>query len=244
VRLSGLDKQADATARSRAATRTCGSTPKVEKVRDSGWVVRKALVLAYAVHESGDREVIGLDLGEAETEAFWRSFLRSLVERRFSGVQLVVSDVHAGLEKAITQVLGCSWQRCSVHFLREALGHARREQQPMLAALLRPLFNADIAEKARELVGDALERLRKPLPKVVAQLEEAEDDLLAFQTKKNGARRTTSTTLRGLRASRAFSPQGTLPSAEVQGYDLYSSLELDGRRLRLRRGARTKLALG
>jgi putative transposase len=153
---------------------------KVEKVRDGGRVARKARVLAYAVHESGYREVIGLDVGEAETEAFWRSFLRSLVERGLGGVQLVVSDAHAGLKKAIGQVLGCPWQRCSVHFLREALGHARREQQPMLAALLRPIFNGDSGQQARELVGDALERLRKPLPKIANLLEEAEDDLLAF----------------------------------------------------------------
>jgi putative transposase len=112
--------------------------------------------------------------------SIWRSFLRSLVERGLSGVQLVVSDAHAGLKKAIGQVLGCPWQRCSVHFLREALGHARREQQPMLAALLRPIFNADSAETARELLGDALERLHKPLQKVAALLEEAEEDLLAF----------------------------------------------------------------
>jgi transposase-like protein len=153
---------------------------KVEKVRDGGRVVRKALVLAYAVHETGYREVIGLDVGEAETEAFWRSFLRSLVERGLAGVQLVVSDAHAGLKKAIAQVLGCPWQRCSVHFLREALGHVRKDQQGMVAALLRPLFNADNAEHARELVGDALDRLGKPLPKVAALLEEAEEDLLAF----------------------------------------------------------------
>ena len=152
----------------------------MEKVRDGGRVVRKALVLAYGVHESGYREVIALDVGEAETEAFWRSFLRSLVDRGLTGVQLVVSDAHAGLKKAIGQVLGCPWQRCSVHFLREALGHARRDRQPMLAALLRPLFSADSGEQARELVGDALDRLRKPLPKVAALLEEAEEDLLAF----------------------------------------------------------------
>ncbi len=153
---------------------------KVEKVRDGGRVVRKALVLAYAVHESGYREVIGLDVGEAETEAFWRAFLRDLVERGLTGVQLVVSDAHAGLKKAIAQVLGCPWQRCTVHFLREALGHARREQQPMLAALLRPIFNAETVEQARELLGEALDRLRKPLPKIAALLEAAEDDLLAF----------------------------------------------------------------
>ncbi len=179
---AGLDEQVDAF-RNRPLE---GRYPylwldaKVEKVRDGGRVVRKALVLAYGVHESGYREVIALDVGEAETEAFWRSFLRGLVERGLSGVQLVVSDAHAGLKKAIGQVLGCAWQRCSVHFLRETLGHARREQQPMLAALLRPIFGADSAEQARELVGDALERLAKPLPKVAAVLEEAEEDLLAF----------------------------------------------------------------
>jgi putative transposase len=178
----GLDEQVDAF-RNRPLE---GSYPylwldaKVEKVRDGGRVVRKALVLAYGVHESGYREVIALDVGEAETEAFWRSFLRSLVDRGLSGVQLVVSDAHAGLKKAIGQVLGCPWQRCSVHFLREALGHARRDQQPMLAALLRPLFSAASGGQARELVGDALDRLRKPLPKVAALLEEAEEDLLAF----------------------------------------------------------------
>src|SRR2546427_6685299 len=85
-----------------------------------------------------------------------------------------------GLKKAIAQVLGCPWERCPVHFLREALGHARREQQPMLAALIRPIFGADSGEQARELVSDALERLRKPLPKIAALLEEAEEDLLAF----------------------------------------------------------------
>jgi putative transposase len=179
---AGLDEQVDAF-RNRPLE---GRYPylwldaKVEKVRDSGRVVRKCLVLAYGVHESGYREVIALDVGECETEAFWRSFLRSLVERGLSGVELVVSDAHAGLKKAIAQVLGCPWQRCSVHFLREALGHVRKEQQGMVAALLRAVFNAETGEAARELVGDALERLRKPLPKVAALLEEAEEDLLAF----------------------------------------------------------------
>jgi transposase-like protein len=153
---------------------------KVEKVRDGGRVVPKALVLAYAVHESGYREVIGLDVGECETEAFWRNFLRSLVKRGLRGVQLVVSGAHAGLKAAIAQTLDCPWQRCSVHFLRETLGHVRKDQQGMVAALLRPIFNADDRDGARELVDDALERLRKPLPQVAALLEEAEEDLLAF----------------------------------------------------------------
>jgi transposase-like protein len=179
---AGLDEQVEAF-RSRPLE---GGYPyvwldaKVEKVRDGGRVVRKCLVIAHGVHESGRREVIGLDCGECETEAFWRDFLRSLVKRGLAGVQLVVSDAHEGLKNAIGQVLGAPWQRCTVHFLREALGHARKEQQPMLAALIRPIFNADTGEQARELLGEAIERLERALPQVAAMLERAEDDLLAF----------------------------------------------------------------
>ncbi len=178
----GLDEQVDAF-RNRPLE---GAYPylfldaKVEKVRDGGRVVRKCLVLAHGVHESGRREVIGLDLGECETEAFWRSFLRGLVKRGLAGVQLVVSDAHAGLKHAIGQVLGSPWQRCSVHFLRECLGQARKEQQPMLAALIRPVFNAESGKAARELLGSALEALERPLPKLADLLAEAEEDLLAF----------------------------------------------------------------
>ncbi len=103
-------------------------------------LVRKCVVIAHGVHESGRREVIGLDVGEAETEAFWREFLRGLVARGLLGVQLAVSDAHPGLKAAIAQVLGCAWQRCTVHFLRDCLGQARKDQQPMLAALIRPIF--------------------------------------------------------------------------------------------------------
>jgi putative transposase len=101
---------------------------KVEKVRQGGRVVTKCVVIAHAVHESGRREIIGLDVGEAETEAFWREFLRSLVARGLVGVQLAISDAHPGLKAALAQVLGVAWQRCTVHFLRDCLGHARREQ--------------------------------------------------------------------------------------------------------------------
>lgn len=87
---------------------------KVERVRAGGRVVSKCVVIAHAVHESGRREIIGLDVGEAETEAFWREFLRSLVKRGLTGVQLAISDAHPGLKAALAQVLGCPWQRCTV----------------------------------------------------------------------------------------------------------------------------------
>jgi putative transposase len=153
---------------------------KVEKVREGGRVQRKALVLAYGVHEQGIREVIAIGVGPAETEAFWREFLRSLVNRGLAGVQLVVSDAHTGLKAAIGQVLGCPWQRCTVHFLREALGHCPKDAQGMVAAAIRPIFNADSGQEARRLLGETLTRLERPLPKIAAMLVDAEDDLLAF----------------------------------------------------------------
>jgi putative transposase len=153
---------------------------KVEKVRDGGRVVPKCVVVAHAVHETGRREIIGLDVGEAETEAFWREFLRSLVKRGLTGVQLAISDAHPGLEKSLAQVLGCAWQRCTVHFLRDCLGHARRDQHGLLGALIRPIFAADSGEDARARLSEAVAQLERPLPKVAALLEEAEEDVLAF----------------------------------------------------------------
>jgi len=153
---------------------------KVEKVRAGGRVARKCLVVAHAVHESGRREIIGLDVGEAETEAFWRDFLRSLVARGLVGVQLAISDAHPGLKNALAQVLGAPWQRCTVHFLRDLRGHVRREQHDMLGALIRSVFNAGSLVEARERLGDAVGQLERRLPKIAAMLEEAEDDVLAF----------------------------------------------------------------
>jgi transposase-like protein len=153
---------------------------KVEKVRDGGRVRRKCLVIAHGVHESGRREVIGLDVGEAETEAFWREFLRDLVKRGLTGVQLAISDAHEGLKAAIAQVLGCPWQRCTVHFLRDCLGHARRDEHGALAALIRPIFNQPGQEEARDRLSEAVAALDGRLPKVCAALERAEEDILSF----------------------------------------------------------------
>jgi putative transposase len=153
---------------------------KQVKVRDHGRVVSKALVIAYAVHESGVREVIGLDIGEVESGAFWVEFLRSLKRRGLSGVQLAISDQHEGLKAAIARVLGCPWQRCTVHFTRDMVMHCRRDQRGLVAAALREIFNAESYEQARERVGGVLERLQPVAPKVCELLEGAEEDLLAF----------------------------------------------------------------
>lgn len=153
---------------------------KVERVRESGGVRHKALVVAYGVHESGRREVIGIDVGEGETEAFWREFLRGLLARGLEGVLLAVSDAHEGLKKAIAQVLGCPWQRCTVHFLRDMQGHVHRSQQQMVAAAIRQVFAADEAGEARTRLAGVVAGLEAPAPKVALLLEAAEEELLAF----------------------------------------------------------------
>jgi putative transposase len=153
---------------------------KVERVRDGGRVRRKCVVIAHGVHETGRREIIGLDVGEAETEAFWRDFLRGVVARGLVGVQLAISDAHPGLKAALAQVLGAPWQRCTVHFLRDCLGHARQDQHGLLAALIRPIFNAGSLAEARDRLSAAVAQLDGKLSRVAGLLEEAEEDILAF----------------------------------------------------------------
>ena len=157
-----------------------GAYPYLFKVRARGHVYPKALVIAYGVHESGRREVIGLDIGELETEAFWVAFLRSLRERGLKGVRLCVSDDHLGLKSAIARILACPCQRCTVHFVRDMLRHCRPAQRGMVSAALREVFNAPDEVVARERAGAVIERLAGPAPKVAELLTEAEEDLLAF----------------------------------------------------------------
>ena len=153
---------------------------KIEKVREAGGVRQKALVIAYAVHETGVREVIGLDVGEAETDAFWTEFLFALKARGLDGVRLCVSDAHQGLRSAIARVLGCRWQRCTVHFLRDMLGHCNRQTQPMIATAIRQIFAADDGQQAQQRLAEVVDRLAGPAPKVARLLDESADDLLGF----------------------------------------------------------------
>jgi transposase-like protein len=150
------------------------------KVRDSGHVRSKALMVAFAVHSSGRREVIGIEIAESETEAGWAAFLRELRARGLEGVRLAVSDDHLGLKAAIAKVLSCPWQRCTVHFIRNMHGHCKKGQRNMVAAALREVFNAEDLADAKERSASVIERLSGSVPKVAALLAEAEEDLLAF----------------------------------------------------------------
>jgi putative transposase len=153
---------------------------KIEKVRDGGRVARKCVVVAHAVHESGRREIIGLDVGAAETEAFWTEFLRSLVARGLVGVKLAISDAHEGLKTALAKVLGAPWQRCTVHFLRDLRGHVHKDQHDALGAVIRSIFTAPDGDQASQRLADAVEQLERRLPKIARLLDEAENDVLAF----------------------------------------------------------------
>src|SRR3712207_1676438 len=108
--------------------------------REGGRIVSVAAIIAVAVDAEGRREIVGLHIGPSEAETFWASSLRSLVKRGLRGVKLVVSDAHEGLKAAIARVLGAAWQRCRVHWMRNALAHGPMGQQAMVAAALRQAF--------------------------------------------------------------------------------------------------------
>ena len=96
------------------------------KVRQAGRIVSVAVTIAVGVNTDGRREILGLDIGVSDAETFWTAFLRKLMRRGLRGAKLVVSDAHQGLKAAIAKVLGATWQRCRVHFMRNALAHAGR----------------------------------------------------------------------------------------------------------------------
>jgi transposase-like protein len=151
------------------------------KVREQGRVVAQAVVLATGVKASGEREVLGLDVGPSEEGAFWVQFLRGLVARGLAGVQLVISDAHEGLKDALRAVLqGASWQRCRVHFIRNALAYVPRAAAPMVAATIRTVFAQPDAPGAHEQWHRVVESLRARFPRLAALLEAAEADVLAY----------------------------------------------------------------
>jgi putative transposase len=110
------------------------------KQREGGRVVSVAAIIAVAANTDGKREIVGLHIGPSEAEPFWSGFLKSLVRRGLRGVKLVISDAHEGLKAAITRVLGASWQRCRVHWMRNALAYVPKTQHSMVAAALRQAF--------------------------------------------------------------------------------------------------------
>jgi transposase-like protein len=152
------------------------------KVRQNGRIVSVAVIVAVGVNSDGRREVLGIDIGPSEAETFWTSFLRKLARRGLRGVKLVVSDAHEGIKGAVSKVLNASWQRCRVHFMRNALAHAGKSGRRVVSAFIGTAFAQDDADAARLQWRRVADQLRPKLQKLAGFLDEAETDVLAYMS--------------------------------------------------------------
>jgi putative transposase len=150
------------------------------KVRQGGRIVSVATIIAVAVNAEGRREVLGMATGPSEAETFWTQFLRSLMRRGLRGVKLVISDAHEGLKAAAAKVLKASWQRCRVHFLRNALAYANKGQRQMVFALINTIFAQETAEAAHAQWRIVTDQLQAKFPKLAAMMIDTEHEVLAF----------------------------------------------------------------
>jgi len=152
------------------------------KVREAGRIVSRAVIVAVGVNASGRREILGMDVGPSEAETFWTEFLRKLARRGLRGVKLCVSDAHEGLKAAIAKVLHATWQRCRVHFMRNALAHAGKSGRRVVSAFIATAFAQDDAESAKAQWRKVADQLRPRLSKLAAFLDDAEADVLAYMS--------------------------------------------------------------
>jgi putative transposase len=150
------------------------------KVRRDHHIVSVAVIIAVGVNTDGRREVLGMTVGHSEAEPFWTEFLRSLTRRGLRGVKLVISDAHEGLKAAITKVLSATWQRCRVHFMRNALAYAGKTQRRIVSAWVGTAFAQDDAAAARKQWRDVADQVRPRVPRLAGLMDTAEPDVLAY----------------------------------------------------------------
>ena len=144
-------------------------------------VAAQAVVIATGVSADGRREVLGFDVGDSESGAFWTAFLRSLKARGLHGVQLVISDAHTGLKTAVASTLiGASWQRCRIHFGRTLLAAVPTGHGDMVAAAVRTIFAQPDAGSVRRQLDVIAGMLGRQFPKVETLLRDAACDITAF----------------------------------------------------------------
>ena len=150
------------------------------KNREGGRIVSVATIVAVGVNTDGRREVLGTAIGPSEAEPFWTQFLRSLTSRGLRGVKLVISDAHEGIKAATKKVFHASWQRCRVHFMRNAMAHATPKSRAMVAAAIRTAFVQETEEAARAEWRAVADRLREKFRKLAELMDGAEDAVLAY----------------------------------------------------------------
>ena len=151
------------------------------KVRKNGRIVSVAVIIATGVNADGRREVLGMDIGPSEAETFWTEFLRKLRRRGLKGVKLVVSDAHEGIKAAVAKLMHASWQRCRVHFMRNALAHAGKSGRRVVSAMIDTAFAQEDADAAKTQWRKTADQLRASVPKLAALMDEAEADVLAYK---------------------------------------------------------------
>ena len=152
------------------------------KVRQNGRIVSVAVIVAVGVNTDGRREVLGMDIGPSEAETFWTGFLRKLARRGLRGVKLVISDAHEGIKAAVSKVLTATWQRCRVHFMRNALAHAGKNGRRVVSAFIATAFAQNDAEAARRQWRAVADQLRPKMAKLAAFMDDAEADVLAYMS--------------------------------------------------------------
>ena len=150
------------------------------KAREAGRIVSVAVIVAVAVNTDGQRQVLGIKVGASEAEPFWTEFLRSLTRRGLRGVKLVISDSHEGIKAAAAKVLKATWQRCRVHFMRNALAHAPKAQRRMVSAAIATVFAQESAKEAHAQWRIVADQLRAKFPKIGALMDRAEHEVLAY----------------------------------------------------------------
>ena len=152
------------------------------KVRQNGRIVSVAVIMAVGVNSDGRREILGLDIGASEAAPFWIDFLRKLTRRGLSGVKLVISDAHVGIKEAVSKVLCATWQRCRVHFMRNAVAHAGKTQRRVVSAFVDTAFAQDDEAAAKTQWRQVADQLRPRVPRLANLMDEAEADVLAYMS--------------------------------------------------------------
>ena len=150
------------------------------KVRQAGRIVSVAVIVAVGVNTDGKREVLGMDIGASEAETFWTAFLRKLTRRGLRGVKLVISDAHEGIKAAVSKLLCSSWQRCRVHFMRNALAHAGKSGRRVVSAFIATAFAQETPEAASQQWRAVADQIRPKVAKLATLMDEAEEDVLAY----------------------------------------------------------------